>query len=633
MKNILFTIVILLIFSCARIGSPDGGPKDTTPPIVLRSSPDSMAKNVSTDLKEIRIYFDKWVKLKDPSRQLIISPAIEKIKKIIPASTPNKYVLIQWEDTLKANTTYNFNFGNSIIDNNEGNELPYYQLIFSTGNAIDSLYISGYVDDILKPRKKNNSEDDRYSQGGQEKSIVVGLYKIEDKGKTKTDSKKEENEVDNKKTESNIYTKKPYYITQVEPDGYFELNYLASGDYFLLAFQDDNQNIIYDSGKENVAFLSDTLHLNEDTKYIKGLRLLLSPPKKKQKFIEMKSVEGGLGIIFEGKPDSLQLKHVANVLSDFKIEHKPKSDTAFVWINPKVEDFPEGSANLKFSYFNQQKEKIDTISTYFKPNEKDELKLNNNSGAVIPPDSALKLKANMYLKSIDLSKWELKAETDSTVAVPFKAKISHTNPFEILLNAKMKTGEKYKLLVGKESVSSHYYSNQKAILFNFAIGKNEDYGSLIFNIKNAPKFPFWIQLLNDSYSVEKEKKVEGGSTKVKFSYLDARTYSVRILVDNNNNGIWDGADFENRIQPEDAYIFKKKLTVKPLWEIVEDWDLLDTSPADEEEKDSLMPSSGSIIKIDTREKSNNRDKQDKDSTQNNLLEQQQQNMQFPHERF
>lgn len=66
----------------------------------------------------------------------------------------NKYILIQWEDTLKANTTYNFNFGNSIADNNEGNVLPYYNFVFSTGSIIDSLYISGNVDDVLRPRKR-----------------------------------------------------------------------------------------------------------------------------------------------------------------------------------------------------------------------------------------------------------------------------------------------------------------------------------------------------------------------------------------------------------------------------------------------------------------------------------------------
>jgi len=602
MKNILFTAIVLIIFSCARIGSPDGGPRDESPPRVLRSSPDSMEKNVPTKLKEIRIYFDKWVKLKNPSNQLIISPAIEKIKKIIPASTPNKYVLIRWEDTLKSNTTYNFNFGNSIVDNNEDNELPYYQLIFSTGNTIDSLYVSGYVDDILKPRKKNKSND-VFSQKNQEKPVVVGLYKVENKDKTEIQADDNGEE----KNKTNIYTKKPHYITKVEPDGYFELNYLASGDYLLVAFQDENQNIIYDSGKENVAFLSDTLHLDENTNHIKGIRLLLSPPKKKQKFVEMKSIPGGLGIIFEGKPDSLQLKHVDDVLSNFKIEHKPKSDTAYVWIDPKIENFPEGSANLKFSYFNQQKGKIDTISTYFKPNEKDELKLNNGLGAVIPPNNSLKLKANMSLDSIYISKWELKAEADSTTSIPFTAKISHTNPYEIVVNANMKSGEKYKLLVDKKSISSYYYNNTKAILFNFAIGKNEDYGSLVFHIKNAPKNPFWIQLLNDNFIVEEEKKVEG-KTEVKFSNLNAKTYYVRILVDNNNNGIWEGADFENRIQPEDVYVFRKKLTVKPLWEIVEDWDIEDTFTQDEEKEDNLMPSSGDIIKIDDKKKSNNKSK-------------------------
>ncbi|KAF5305648.1 hypothetical protein FQR65_LT18683 [Abscondita terminalis] len=116
---------------------------------------------------------------------------------------------------------------------------------------------------------------------------------------------------------------------------------------FALLALDENQNSIYDPGKEKIAFLPEPLHLKENTK---GLRLLLSPPKKKFKFVETKPVPGGLNMIFEGKPDSLQLKQIGTALSDYKIDYKPKADSAYIWINPKGNDFKDASTNIKIFF-------------------------------------------------------------------------------------------------------------------------------------------------------------------------------------------------------------------------------------------------------------------------------------------
>ncbi|NAW51992.1 hypothetical protein GNY06_11650 [Elizabethkingia argentiflava] len=568
MRNLFFLWCMLLMFSCARVGEPEGGKMDKTPPRVLSSKPDSMATNVPTSLKELRINFDEYIILKDAAKQLIISPPIKKIKKTIPSSMANKYILIQWEDTLKANTTYSFNFGNSIADNNEGNILPYYNFVFSTGEKIDSLYVSGYVDDILKPKNKNKE----LASNENTKPTVVGLYQKGVKD----------------------YREKPYYIGQVDADGYFELTYLAAGDYNLIAFQDDNMNNIYDPGKEKIAFLSEPLHLDQN---MKGLRLLLSSPKKKFRYVEAKMIPGGVNLIFEGKPDSLQLHTLGNTLSDYKIRHKPKSDSAFIWINPKAEKLTEIAFNFRFSYYNAEKKKIDTTSTYYKVNPKDELVLSNRSGSVLPPESGLRLGANMALDNVDFSQWKL--TTDSITSVPFQARVLEGNPFDIQVDASFMAGKKYSLRVPKESVSSFYYKNSKPIIFNFGIGKNEDYGALTFKLKNAPQAPFWFQLLNDNFEVVNQQKVEG-KTEIKINHLQPQTYSVRILVDNNRNGVWDGADFETHTQPEEAYLYRKKMAVRPLWNLTEDWDLKDTSPpsTQEEQDENLMPSGSGIRSIE-----------------------------------
>ena len=144
MRKIIFLFIFsIIVTSCARVGSPVGGPKDTIPPRVVGSNIDTSRVNVPRNIKELRIDFDEYITLKDINKNLIISPPLKRMKKILPSGMANKYLLIKWDDTLQANTTYNFNFGNSIVDNNEGNPLQYYTFAFSTGDKIDNLYISG----------------------------------------------------------------------------------------------------------------------------------------------------------------------------------------------------------------------------------------------------------------------------------------------------------------------------------------------------------------------------------------------------------------------------------------------------------------------------------------------------------
>jgi len=577
-RNIIFFLFLVFLFSCARLGSPEGGPRDEVPPRVLFSSPDSLQTNVSTDLKELRIDFDEYVKLDKPMQQLIISPPIQKIKKIIPSNLANKYILIQWEDTLKANTTYNFNFGNSISDNNEGNILPYYNLVFSTGDYVDSLYITGYVDDVLEPR----TENDRNSvTSNKDKPVVVGLYHAS----------------------SSDYHEKPYYIAVADQDGYFELNYLEEGEYSMVAFQDENLNNIYDSGKEKVAFITDPIHITKDST---GIRLLLSQPKKHFKLQETQQIAGGLLMLFEGRPnDSLNLKSISEDLKSYAITRKPTSDSAYVWINPEENGFDATSKRLQFSFYDSVKKKVDTTNVYYRLNPNDAFSISNSSGNVIPPEGSLVLRANMELKDIDTSKWELKK--DSITSVPLQAEISPTDAFQVIVKSDgFSEGEKLSLMVPKESVKSYFYTNEKSILFNFQVGKAQDYGALVVHLENAPTDPYWMQLLNQNYDVMIQQRVEN-TADVEFKNLKPETYLVRVLVDNNRNGEWDGADFENRIQPEDAYLWRKKIVVRPSWIIDETWDILDKTPINEdEENDSFIPTGQEIKKIDLNsDKKNN----------------------------
>lgn len=595
-KSLLLVVLSVIAFSCAQLGSPDGGPRDTTIPKVLSATPDTFATNVPTSLKELRINFDKYVTLKDPSRQLIISPPIKKIKRIIPANIANKYILIQWEDTLKANTTYNFNFGNSIAGNNEGNILAYYNFVFSTGKKLDSLFISGNVDDVLQPQI--GSEDKALAlTSDQAKPVVVGLYKADSTAN---------------------FQQKPYYLTSVDKDGYFELNYLAPGKYDMLAFQDDNQNSVYDPGKEKIAFLSKPLNLKKDTT---KMRLLLSPPKRNFKFTGLSAIPGGLLGLYEGRPltDSLDFKQVGDALKSFKIIKKEKSDSVYVWIDPKNNDFTETSKQIRFSYFNPLKKKVDSTSVYYKPVAKEALAVNMNVQDKLPPGAPLILTANMALKDLNIKNWKL--TIDSTTVVPFKAEISPFNDFEATIAANFPENKRFQLLIPKETIQSYFYSNEKALLFEFATGKAQDYGTLVVHLEHAPSAPYWMQILDQSFKVVTQKRVKGVS-KVTFENLKPDTYLVRVLVDENDNGEWDGADFAARTQPEPAYLWGKKLIVRPSWRIEETWDLTDTTPYKPSENDeSLIPTGTEIKKIDLNPQKSQKNQQQNQQKSNPLQNQ------------
>jgi uncharacterized protein (DUF2141 family) len=522
------------LFSCARIGSPSGGKKDTIAPKFLGANIDSSRIKGPRNLKELRLDFDEYVVLKDINKQLIISPPIKKIKKILPANLANKSVIIQWEDSLKANTTYNFNFGNAIADNHEGNVLPYFNYAFSTGDKIDDLYISGEVKNALSNSAK--------TAANKEKNLVVGLFQDKD---------------------SLDFREKPYYITKADDDGYYELNYLSPGNYRIVAFEDDNGNSMYDFGKEAVGFLKEKIELKEN---ISGLNLKTYPSKKQLKYKEMSEISGGILMLFEGNPEQVEVSPLDKP-KYYQITHRAKSDSVNIWFDAVQEEIGQkNSENLKFSY--NIGDKKDTVSIFYKYNPKNEFALSNASSNMLPPNHNLKITANRPLVEIQPEKWTL--ESDS-IKQNFNAKISETDNRQILVSADFKSGKKYQLSVPKETISSYYESVEKSYRFDFEIDDPKNYGSFTLKITNPPPSKFWIQLLDDKENVVYSVYTENSETK--FTELKPATYSVRILADNNNNGYWDEADLAQEIFAEDAYLFPKKLVIKPLWEIVESWDL------------------------------------------------------------
>ena len=539
MKKIVFLFILnLILFSCARVGSPVGGDKDTIAPQVVGSNIDTSRVNVPRNIGELRIDFDEYITLKEINKNLIISPPIKKMKKILPSGMANKYLLIKWDDTLQANTTYSFNFGNAIVDNNEGNALKYYNFAFSTGDKIDDLYISGEVKSLIANKETKTEE----------KNLVVGLYQVKD---------------------TMNYRQKPYYITKADPDGYFELNYLSPGKYRILAFEDTNANSVFDAGKENVGFLKDEIVLDQS---ISGLKINLYPSKKTLKYVEMKENPGGILMTFEGNPEMVKVLSLTEKLQDYKVTHTAKSDSVNIWFDAKKQNIGIAqSENLKFSYDNGAKK--DTVSIFYRYNTKNEMTVSNSKGSLLPPNQDFAITSNYFIDKIQPEKWTLVSDS---IKQDFTAKISESNPYEIQVKSAFKEGKKYSLTVPKETVSSFYESITKSYRFDFEGDKTENYGTLTITIENPPTHIFWLQMLNESGDVIYSKY--GKESQITFNSLKPGKYQLRILVDNNENGIWDTADFANGEFAEDVYILDKKIDIRPLWEIRETWNLATKTP-------------------------------------------------------
>jgi len=528
------------------VGSPVGGPKDTLAPRFLSSNIDTTRINVKRDIHELRLDFDEYVTLKDINKNLIISPPIKNIKRILPSNIANKFVLIQWADTLQANTTYNFNFGNSIVDNNESNILRYFNFAFSTGDKLDDLYVSGEVKDAMEIKKKT---------GTNENKLVVGLYQVKD---------------------TMNYKQKPYYITKVDEDGYYELNYLSPGKYRIIAFDDENGNSIYDPGKEKIGFKKEAIDIE---KSISGLNLSVYPSRKPVKYSEMKEIAGGVLMTFEGHPDEVKVQSATDKLKDLKVTHRPKSDSVRIWFDAVKDNIGQETAEkLMFTHnLGPKKDSLYTVSLFYKYNKKNAMDINSdNGGGSLAPKSDFRILSNYIVDKIDPSKWVLKS--DSLTTQEFTAKISETNPYLIEVKSDFVNGKKYQLTVPKETVSSFYAKNAQSKRFDFDVEKIDQFGSLEFALTNAPASSYWIQLLDSSEKVAYQKYIKGD--KVKFDILKPGEYFVRILVDNNENKYWDNADFASETFAEDAYVFYKKAIVRGLWETREDWDLKDTRTLD-----------------------------------------------------
>ena len=529
MKHRLLYIPIVFLFllsftDCAKKGSPSGGKKDSIPPVIVKSTPENYSINFSE--KEIRIYFDEYIKLKDLQKELIVSPPLEYPPVITPSST-SKVLKIKIEDTLKENTTYSFNFGNSIVDNNEENPFQYFKYVFSTGSYIDSLNLKGRVSDALLPKPDGPS--------------TVMLYEITDTFK-----------------DSLIYSEKPTYITTTTDSiGSFELTNLKAGKYLLLALKEKSNNYTFQPKDDKIGFVNKVVTLPTDSSYT--ITLFKETPDYK---IARPNQVAKNHIVFgyEGKADSLNLTLLSEVPEDYqyKTYRDRKKDTLHYWFKPSL-----ASDSLLFISTNGRK--IDTLNVRMRDLFNDSLSIEIINPKALTPKDTLKLQINTPVVAIDSEKVFV-MDKDSLVIDAASFLKEETNTVNLAFKKKEEQSYKVQLLPG--ALTDFFDKTNDTLNHIVRTRIASDYGSIELTLQNAERFPIIVQLVDSKFNlVTEEYLIE--NRKVAFENIIPAFYYIRIIYDKNANKQWDTGSFLQRLAPEEIRYYPTKIEVRANWSLKE----------------------------------------------------------------
>ncbi len=516
-KLLSITSIILLATSCARVGRPTGGEKDTTPPKVIFTKP--AQQSVRFKGNEIILQFNELVTIKDIQKNLLISPPPEQMPLIIPNGIASKTFTLKFQNGLQAQTTYSINFGESIADYNENNPLKNFQLIFSTGDQIDSLQFKGKAVSLYQTEKP--------------KKIIIGLYP------------------ESNFNDSLVFKEKPYYVTVAGKNGDFKFTHLKQGIYRLLAIGDENNDYKYKQGKEWIGFLPNKINIPADS--TATVYLFQEPMRPSiDKITQLSS--NHIQIAFKGNADSLKIKALSPVSKELIIKktkiyeywYKSSQDSIRLLIQ----------LNSKTKKFRKKRNSV-----------KDSLVISLPKNLRLNPLDTLLIKSNMPLSDFDSGKILLLKDS---LPVKFKPVFNIRKDLYILFDKN--PGENYQFTLLPGSLTG--FSGEKlrdTIHTKIAIPPPESFGNLYVKLLNTGKTPKFIELLRNKKIVRKTTS----STKdvFEFKYLKPDQYTLRIIFDRNNNNRWDSGDYLHHIQAEKTFEPKKKIEIRANWDVNQQYDL------------------------------------------------------------
>ncbi len=601
------TVVLLFLgafFSrCAHIMTPDGGPKDTIPPVIIALNPD----NFTTNFKANKVYieFNEYVQIKDQNKEMFTSPAMKKMPLV---ATRGKGIVITIRDTLKENTTYAIDFGSAIRDNNEGNPLNAMRYVFSTGDKVDSLMCSGYTADSYKADSVSRT--------------YIWFY-IADSLPVTPDY------------DSTIFNRQPDVIARAQNNGIFIAQNLKPVDYRIYAFGDKNDNKMYEAGTDLVGILEGTYNpakMPEFAIWFDSLRMYPSAEPqlyfrmftdkafKNQRLVEAKRTDRKkLLLYFNADYPDIESIRLDSIPSD-KILYDPITkgrDTLNLWLDVPAENLPD-TIKGEITYFRH-----DSVRQYVKTTEplkmawryveskeeqrerekeeKEREKAEKEGREWTPPTKPNPFKYTTSAqgeinpeKGIDLTLTFPAVKFDTTSVKLYKIEGKEgaaTKQVEVAkhfvrdtlnmarweIRSKWEKNTKYRLYIPKQTITDVRGNQNDSISSDFATYDPEKYATIVLKVKSEPHRKYIVQQTDSSGKTQQELTgVANG--KYRLNYISPGEIRLRIIEDTNGNGVWDAGDVIKRLQPERAEMYindkgEDLFATKANWEIEIEMDM------------------------------------------------------------
>lgn len=594
----LMLLAAFLLGSCARMGQPDGGWYDETPPRIMGAAPADKGTNVKN--QKISIFFDEFIQIENATEKVVVSPPQLETPEIVASG---KRIKIELLDSLKPNTTYTIDFSDAITDNNEDNPLGNYTYSFSTGDAIDTLEVSGKVLQAkdLEPVK----------------GILVGLYSD---------------------LSDTAFTTKPMLrVSRTDGSGRFVIKGVAPGTYRVYALQDADGNYLFNQKSEMLAFSQEKIvpsfkpDVRQDTTWIDSLRIksidrvgythflpddivlrAFNEVMTDRYFLKAERREPESFTLFYSYGGEMPQVRGLNFQSDdaFIIESTEKQDTITYWLKDTAL-VNQDTLRVELTYhmtdsLGKLVEQIDTLDilsriSYEKrlkdlEREREEwqkkqdrakkrgepydsimppkaLAIGVKAPSELDPDKNIPFTFNTPLASVDTAAIHLYSKHD-TLWYNAPLEFNHVRGREYELRGEWRPDIEYSLEIDSAAFVDIYGKVSPPFKQGFKVKSFDDYGTLLLNIPTMTDTTIVVQLLDAGDKIIKEVTTNQGVAE--FYYVSPSTYYVRMYIDSNRNGEWDTGLYSANRQPETVCYFPKEIEIRAKWDFTETWNPLAT---------------------------------------------------------
>lgn len=523
-KNTVVLVASLLLFGCATIQAPQGGPKDTQPPKVLSMTPKNQTRNFNS--KKIVIEFDEYFNLRDEFKEFSISPDQEKppiLKK------KQKRLEVTLQDSLEKNTTYTLNFGKSVVDVNEGNVVKNLSYVFSTGPEIDSLSLSGKVINALTDEA--------------EKEVTVFILPIE--------------------RDTLFGKKRPSIYTTTDSSGNYKLNNLRKGNYKIYALKEASGggDKIYQQISDEIGFLKDTIKIDKNLDNI-NLKVFKELAGEFRVLDRKLNNDGSISLIFNQqlKNPKLSVTDPPKVDAGKYVHFNKTNDTAKIWLKDlsfdsvKVAIQDEGKVLQTLNFTRGKKD------TYTR-----DLSISDNAaGAKLNPYQRYTLTFPFPVESADPSKITLLE--DSVKRTTFQLLKDSVDFLKYYVIYPWKNKRTYDIKFSAGTFTAIFGAKNKDVTKSFKLETTDSYGTLglVVTVPDTSK-NYLVQFIDEKKNIIKSTSLNRNIT-INFSNYPAGKYFIRVVYDENKNGIWDTGNVKNGTQPEKIWYSTTEMSLRANWE-------------------------------------------------------------------